>query len=156
MKYLLFATTLALAPALVCAQNKSATMPIDLVADSGFYDQMAGIAVYEGNVRAKQGDATIWAHKITITLKNNAADVIEAIGNKKSLVRFEFKGDKQPIKGQGQKATYQVPKKIVTLSQNAKIEQGKDLIKGNKLTYDLSKEIIRGSRVQMTFLPNKK
>ncbi len=164
LKLLMFAGLASIAFCVASAQNttsgskaNSAGALIDLVADSGFYDQQAGRAVYEGNVRATQGLATIWADKVTITLKNNAADSIEATSkSSKKLVRFEYKGKKQPIKGQGRKALYQVSSKTVTLSGNAKIEQGKDVIKGNKLSYNLTKEVIKGSRVRMSFLPNSK
>lgn len=153
MKYLFLSLGLCLAPVISQAQD-SASMPIDLVADSGYYDQVAGIAVYEGNVKIAQGASTIWADKIKVTLKNNAAQLIEATSNGKGLVKFVYKGEKQPIKGQGNKATYKVPSKTVTLTGNAKVEQGKDVVKGNSLTYDLAKEVIKGSRVRMTFLPS--
>lgn len=139
----------------VMAQDSSG-MPIDLEADSGYFNQLAGRAVYEGNVKVTQGVATIWAHKITITMKNNTAERLEAVGNGKKPVRFKYTGNKQPINGQGNKVVYQVPNKIVTMTGNAKVEQGKDVIKGKTLTYDLSKEIIKGSRVRMTFQPSKK
>ncbi len=155
MKKVLLAIGFCLSAFAIQAQD-SASQPIDLVADSGFYDQMAGVAVYEGNVRAKQGAATIWADKVTITLKNNAADSIVASSQNGKLVRFEYLGDKKPIRGQGQKAVYKVPTKMVELSGNAQIVQGQDVVKGNKLIYDLAKEIIQGSRVRMTFLPGSK
>lgn len=129
---------------------KSSAMPIDLVADKGTYDQATGLAVYEGNVKVTQGIATIWADKLTIILKNNTAERIEAIG---SPVKFEYLGDKQPIKGRGNKAIYEVVNKTITLTGNAVVEQGKDVVKGSELMYNLDKEIIRGSRVKMTFLP---
>lgn len=132
------------------ASSKSSSMPIDLVADKGSYDQLAGLAVYEGNVRVTQGISTIWADKITIILKNNAAESVEAIGKP---VKFEYLGDKQPIKGQGQKAIYNVVEKIITLSGEAVVTQGEDVIKGSQLTYHLDKELIKGDRVKMTFLP---
>lgn len=134
------------------AAGTSSTMPIDVIADRGSYDQLAGIAIYEGNVKVTQGVATIWSDKITITLKNNAAERLEATGKP---VKFEYKGEKQPIYGQGNQITYQVTNKIVSMLGNAEIKQGKDVIKGAKLTYNLDKEIIGGSRVKMTFLPSQ-
>lgn len=147
--------SLGLMVSLAVAQD-STSQPIDLQADSGYFDQQAGRAVYEGNVKVTQGVATIWAHKITIMMNNNTAERIEADSNKSKPVRFEYNGEKHPIKGQGQKAVYRVANKTVTLSGNAKVEQGKDVITGSKLTYDLSKEVIKGSRVRMTFQPGKK
>lgn len=126
---------------------------IDLVADKGSYDQQAGIAVYEGNVKVTQGVATFWADKLTIYLKNNTAERIEAVGKP---VKFNYKGEKQPIDGEGNHVVYKVLPKIVSLSGNAVVKQGKDTIKGKTLTYDLGKETIGGTRVKMTFLPAKK
>lgn len=132
------------------ATAKSSTLPIDLVADKGSYDQLAGIAVYEGNVKVTQGVSTIWADKLTIILKNNAAERIEGIGNP---VKFKFVGDKQPVYGEAKQAVYQVVTKKVTLTGDAVVKQGTDVVKGSVLTYNLDSEIIEGSRVKMTFMP---
>lgn len=129
---------------------KSTEMPIDLEADKGTYDQLAGLAVYEGNVKVTQGVATIWADKLTIVLKDNVAERIEATGKP---VKFEYLGDKQPIYGQGREAIYEVVDKTITLTGQAQVKQGVDMIKGTKLTYHLDQEIIQGKRVKMTFLP---
>lgn len=136
------------------AQNSSA-MPIDLEADSGYFDQQAGRAVYEGNVKVTQGVATIWAHKITIIMSNNTAERLEAEGSSQKPVRFQYTGNKQPINGQGQKVVYRVANKTVTMTGNAQVQQGKDVITGNALTYNLDREVIKGSRVRMTFQPGK-
>lgn len=132
---------------------KSSDMPIDLVADKGSYDQVAGVAVYEGNVKITQGIATIWADKVTIILKNNAAERIEADGKP---AKFEYIGDQQPIRGKAKHTVYEVADKTVTLTGDAEITQGKDVIKGKQLSYQLDKEIIKGSRVKMSFQPDKK
>lgn len=150
MKGFLLCSSLLLA-SIGFAQDK--TQSIDLVADKGTYDQQAGVAVYEGNVKVTQGVATFWADKLTIFLKNNTAERIEATGNP---VKFKYLGEKQPINGEGKKVVYHVLPKIVTLTGNAVVTQGKDTIKGKALTYDLAKEIIGGKRVKMTFLPVKK
>ncbi len=131
-------------------QPASSDMPIALEADEGTYDQQAGMAVYKGNVKVTQGVSTIWADKLTIVLKDNAAERIEATGNP---VKFKYAGDKQPITGQGKQAIYDVTDKIITLAGGAVVKQGTDMVKGDRLTYHLDKEIIRGKRVRMTFLP---
>lgn len=130
--------------------KKSTEMPIDLEADKGTYDQLAGLAVYEGNVKVTQGVATIWADKLTVVLKDNAAERIEATGKP---VKFQYLGDEQPIYGQGKEAVYEVISKTITLTGEAEVKQGEDTVKGSKLIYHLDKEIIQGKRVKMTFLP---
>lgn len=156
LTYVFFAIFCLLSTFVAAAQDTtdSSALPIDLEADEGTYDQLAGLAVYSGNVKIKQGASTIWAEKLTIILKNNAAERLEAEGNNNTPVRFEYQGNKQPINGKGDKVVYLVPKKTVTLSGNAEVTQGSDVIKGNQLTYDLAKEVIDGSRVKMTFLPS--
>ncbi len=128
----------------------STDMPIDLEADEATYDQEAGLAVYTGNVKVKQGASTIWADKLTIVLKDNAAERIEATGNP---VKFHYAGDEQPIEGQGKEALYELTTKTVTLTGNAIVKQGTDTVKGDRLSYNLDKEIIQGKRVKMTFKP---
>ncbi len=143
-----FITTTAIA-----ANNGAAgstDMPIDLEADSGTYDQIAGLATYKGNVKVTQGASTIWADKLTIVLKDNVAERIEATGNP---VKFKYAGDKQPIDGQGKQALYEVTSKTITLTGDAIVKQGIDVVKGTKLTYRLDQEIIQGQRVKMTFQP---
>lgn len=156
MKQIAVIVGLCLMPLLSMAQTASSSIPIDLEADSGYFDQLAGRAVYEGNVKVTQGVATIWAHKITIILKNGAAEQIEADGNSKTLVKFIYKGEKQPITGHGARAVYRVEEKTVTLSGDAEVKQGKDVINGKKLTYNLDKEVINGIRVRMTLQPSEK
>ncbi len=135
--------------------TKSTDMPIDLTADKGTFDQKKGIAIYNGNVKVTQGFSTIWADRMVITLKNNVAYLIEATGKKDVPVKFHYKGDKQPINGQGHKMVYKVPQKTVILTGNAVVEQGEDVVKGEVINYDLDKEVIGGKRVQMTFLPKE-
>ncbi len=146
-------TSFFIATTAIAAGNKAADstdMPIDLEADSGTYDQIAGLATYEGNVKVTQGVSTIWADKLTIVLKDNVAQRIEATGNP---VKFKYKGDKQPIDGQGKQALYEVASKTITLTGDAIVKQGIDVVKGTKLTYHLDQEIIQGRRVKMTFQP---
>lgn len=131
---------------------KSSALPIDLVADKGNYDPVAGLAVYEGNVVVTQGVATMRADKLTIYLVNNAAERLEVEGKP---AKFEYKGDKQPIYGEGLQGIYYVVEKKIKLSGNAMVKQGEDVVKGNVLTYNVDSEIITGNRVKMTFLPKK-
>ncbi|MPV86363.1 lipopolysaccharide transport periplasmic protein LptA [Ostreibacterium oceani] len=130
--------------------SDSTSLPIDLTADKGSYDQLAGVAIYEGNVKVTQGVSTIWADKLTIYLTNNAVERMVATGQP---AKFEYLGQQQPILGQGNTVEYTILDKIVTLTDNAQVEQGSDVIRGATLTYDLSQEIIGGSRVEMTFQP---
>lgn len=147
----LFITTAVVQAQDAAADNQASTaMPIDLVADKGTYDQLAGLAVYEGNVKVTQGVSTIWADKLVVVLKDNAAERIEATGKP---VKFQYLGDKQPIYGQAKEALYQVIDKTITLTGEAEVKQGEDIVKGTRLTYHLDAEIIQGQRVKMTFQP---
>ncbi|MBS9777470.1 MAG: lipopolysaccharide transport periplasmic protein LptA [Gammaproteobacteria bacterium] len=131
---------------------KSTTLPIDLIADKASYNQDTGIATYAGNIKVTQGSSTIWADKLTVTIKNNSAEILEASGNP---VKFEYQGKRQPVRGKALKVTYKIADKTITLSGSAEITQGKDKVRGALLAYNLDKETIRGSRVKMTFLPPK-
>ncbi len=152
LKNLLLTTSLLITTATIAAEKStdSTNMPIDLEADSGTYDQIAGLATYTGNVKVTQGVATIWADKLTIVLKNNVAQRIEATGKP---VKFKYKSDKQPIDGQGKQAIYEVSNKTITLTGDAIVKQGIDVVKGTELIYHLDQEIIQGQRVKMTFQP---
>ncbi len=132
------------------SSKDSTKQPIDVIADSGSYDQLKQIAIYQGNVEVTQGVSTIFADKITVHFKNNEAEEIIAIGKP---LKFVFKGDKLPIYGEGNNAKYIILSKTITLKGNAVITQGEDIIKGDTLTYDLLKEKIKGKRLRMTIQP---
>lgn len=161
MKYhLIFGFVLLISQSVLSAQETAKKTgdtlqpdsPIDLVADKGYYDQQSGIAVYEGNVVVKQAEMTIWSDKLTILVKDGVAEHIEAEGNP---VKFEYTGQGEMIKGRSKRADYEVASTLVTLTTDAVVIQGKDEVIGDKLTYNLSKETIGGSRIKMTFLPKK-
>lgn len=132
--------------------EQQSDMPIDLAADKGFYDQKTGVAVYEGNVVVEQAEMKVWSDKLVILLKEGAAEHIEAEGKP---VKFEYKGQDELIKGQAKRVDYEVVTTLVTLTGNAVVTQGDDKVTGDKLTYNLEKETIGGSRIKMTFQPKK-
>lgn len=132
------------------ATTSNASLPIDIVADSGSYDQQAGIAIYEGNVTISQGVATIHSDRLEIILVNNQVAKMIAIGRPATI---DYQGEKQPIYGEGNTLTYLVTEKTLELTENALVRQGEDEIIGSKLSYELDKEKITGERVKLTLQP---
>ncbi len=132
------------------ATTNNASLPIDIVADSGSYDQQAGVAIYEGNVTISQGIATIKSDRLEIILINNQVAKMIATGKPATI---DYKGEKQPIYGEGNTLTYLVSEKKLELTDNALVRQGEDEIIGSKLAYELDKEKITGERVKLTLQP---
>lgn len=130
--------------------SDNASLPIDIVADSGSYDQQAGIAIYEGNVVISQGVATIHSDRLEIILVDNQVAKMIAIGKPATI---DYQGETQPIYGEGNTLTYLVTEKTLELTDNALVRQGEDEIVGSKLTYQLDKEKITGERVKLTLQP---
>lgn len=131
-------------------EQSNASLPIDITADSGSYDQQAGYAIYEGNVIINQGVATIHSDKLEIILVDNQVEKMIATGTPATI---DYQGEKQPIYGEGNTLTYLVTEKTLQLTNNALVRQGKDEITGSKLSYQLDEEKITGERVKLILQP---
>lgn len=144
---------------------------VDIEADEFDYDGAKGIVHAKGNVIVTQEDVTIKSGrglyekaKQTITLfdgvvmekdgiyltcetavANSLKNTLEAIGT----VNYTFKD----IKGTAGKAFYDMKKNEVELSENPVAYQGRELVKGERVIIDLTKNkvITRGkARVKLS------
>lgn len=131
--------------------NPYQQLPINLQADAGEFDANTGIATYTGNVSISQGDMHLKGDKVVIRLSDGEVATLEAWGNLASF-RYVPQGE-PPIDGKGEYMKYNVSASTVEISKQAHVKQGANETKGERLTYHLKEDIVRGKAVRMTFQP---
>lgn len=117
----------------------SENAPVEIEADSLEVRKNDGVAVFAGNVKARQGDVTITGTSMRVHYDEaSKTDDGEAPG----ISRIEIDGDVLVTAGNekasGDLAVYDLPKKTVTLrGENIEIRSGEHVLRGKKLTYRL-------------------
>ena len=104
------AAALALAAPLAAALPEDRNQPIHLEASRGQLDQKTGISVYEGNVVITQGSMRLTADTVTIYVKDNNFQRMEATGAPANL-RYRPTADKPEIQGASQRVEYDVARR---------------------------------------------
>ena len=134
--------------------------PVNIEADTVMFDNEKGIADYQGNVVVIQGSLEIRADKVNIQAPEHEITLIVATGSPVKL--HQKMDDGEIVQGQGNKVTYKVKNKRIILVNDAKLEQGKDIITNNYIEYlPDSGELFAGGkkgsgRVKAIFHPTNK
>lgn len=150
-KRFLFAGLIILLSPILFAQKSNE--PIKLKADSGEYDGIKQVATYSGNVEIEQANMKLNGDKVLVYFQDNEVIKVEAYGRP---AKFAYKPDNEPtIHGQSNFMQYDVKNKKVSMKGNAKIKQGVNQTTASSLNYDLKKERVKSSQVQMIFQPKK-
>lgn len=153
-----FALALALASPLVAALPEDRSQPIQLEASRGQIDQKTGVSVYEGNVVITQGSMRLTADTVTIYIKDDNFQRMEATGNPANL-RYKPTADKPEIQGVSKRVEYDVASARIIMSGGAKLTQGQDAFSGDRVEYDLKDDVVRArgagdkGRIQFTIQP---
>ena len=153
-----FGLVLALVAPLAVALPEDREQPIQLEANRGQLDQKTGVSVYEGNVVITQGSMRLAADTVTIHVKNNNFERMEAVGNPVNL-RYKPTVSKPEIQGTSKQVEYNVSDAKVVMTGNARLVQGQDVFTGDRMEYDLKQDVVRArsasenGRVQFTIQP---
>ncbi len=133
----------------------SDAQPIDITADRLEADDAARKILFLGHVVAKQGEMTLYAREMTVFLQQEG----------EGIERIEAAGDVRIVQGErvatGEKGVYLQREGKITLTGNAQVHQGKDIVAGDEIVVFLQEEksIVKskeGSRVRATFHPQDK
>jgi lipopolysaccharide export system protein LptA len=114
-------------------------LPVEVNADSLEVIQDNQKAIFSGNVVAKQGTLNISANKMTVyyTKKDGKEDK-----EQNSVSKVEAEGNvflSTPTEtAQGQTGLLDVKQNVVTLSGNVVLTSGKNVVKGEKLVYNVT------------------
>ena len=149
-----------LIPSISWGLSKDIEQPVNIEADTVMFNNEKGIANYQGHVIIVQGSLEIRADKVNIQAPDH--EIVSIVATGKPVKMQQTMDDGQLVKGQGNTITYQVKGKKIILTGKAKLEQGKDMISNNNITYlPASGELKAGGkknsgRVKAVFHPSNK
>lgn len=133
------------------------TLPIHIQADSAVFNDQTGISVYSGHVRIAQGETVITADKVTVHAPNRRVERLEAEG---TPVHLRSVGkDGRELNAEARRMRYFVRERRAELLEQARLWQGEDEFRGNRIVYDLARETLdaagsgQGSRVEVILSP---
>jgi lipopolysaccharide export system protein LptA len=167
----LVAALLLVGAAPVCAKGRSggilpgATAKDPLNIDAGkldYFDQEQKL-VYSGSVIVTNGPSTLKASRITIFLEGKGAAAAGATSNDR-VKHIEADGPVTLVSkdqvGTGDHGSYDKAENKVYLSGNVTLTQGDNIVKGERLVYDVTSGVAsiqgggaQGGRVRSTFMP---
>ena len=152
------AVALTLASPLAAALPEDRNQPIQLEASRGQMDQKTGVSVYKGNVVITQGSMRLTAETVTVYVRDNNFQRMEATGNPTTL-RYKSTTDKPELQGASQRIEYDVAGAKVIMSGSARLTQSQDTFTGDRVEYDLKDDVVRArgagdnGRIQFTIRP---
>jgi|SRR5690554_2936474 lipopolysaccharide transport periplasmic protein LptA len=120
--------------------------PIHISANSAQLDRKQRTATYTGDVKLKQGTLEISADRITIHTNNN--DKVEKMEAHGSPARYQQKPaeNQATITAQANSIRYTLTNEHLLLLENAFLEQENGAsISGNRIDYDIRKEIMKAA-----------
>ncbi|MBL0317918.1 MAG: lipopolysaccharide transport periplasmic protein LptA [Alphaproteobacteria bacterium] len=128
---------MALTSPLALAAEKDSSKPVEINSDSLSVNQEKHLATFLGNVEAVQGSVIIRSEKMIVHYRDkkdnndqSAVSLIEVIGKVFLTTEKET--------ASGRQGEYNVDKKLVTLDGNVILTQGKNVIKGDHLVYNMA------------------
>ncbi len=135
-------------------------LPINISSDKMEILDQKGTVHFVGHVKAVRGEMTIEADDVVVYYTTEEVEGKE----KRVMQRIVAKGHVKVTKGDkvaiGEKAVYDRPKEIVTLSGNAQVWQGKNRVSGAEIVFFINEDrsIVKrgaGQRVEATVFPSQ-
>lgn len=155
----------ALLPATAQALESDASAPVQVETDRFDLDNKAGSAVYEGDVRIRQGSMKLNGNRVE--LYRNAEGKLSravAVGNR-AYIEQKPSPEENLMKGWGKRIVYHVAERRVELIDQAELHQGNDTFDGGFLEYFLDRRVVQArstadgvegnQRVRMTLEPEQ-
>ncbi len=144
----------------LAAKAKRPSPPINISSDRMEILDKQGTVHFMGHVRAIREQMVLEADDVVVYYATEEVDGKKKKVLKKIVAEGHVKvteGDKVAI---GDRAVYQRPKEIITLSGNAQIWQGKNRISGGEIVFFINenRSIVRrakGQRVEATVFPRQ-
>lgn len=127
--------------------ESDADAEMTIQSDRAEFDRMTGIAIYTGRVVMEQGTLLIKADKITLYSDTDQKLKKSVAVGKPAHYQQLMDGDESPTKALGQTITYLADKKIITLLEDAFLEQEGNSFSGSEIIYDITNENIKAKGV---------
>lgn len=142
--HLLMLSTLALAPALpALAFNLDSNEPIRVTADSARLDDTQGTAVYQGNVKVRQGGILLTADRVDVYRNAAGLDRIDAHGQPATYHRPASQTETE-IDAEALLIHYSTGDNLLRFEQEAVVKQGGDEFRGALINYDTANRVVTG------------
>lgn len=130
---------------------------LELTADSVEYDIKSGISTYKGNVLIRQGRIQVRGSLIEV-FRGEGAPSRVYVREGPGEVRWQIE-EGRAIEGYADTLDYNAVERTLRLKGNARIKDHLREIKGDDITYDLNRQIMRadspkGGRVRMVIQPD--
>lgn len=162
--WLLAGSLLLVASGTADAQEHDASQPINVVADRLDLDDLAGTAVYTGDVDIRQGALQVTGDRVEIR-RNDAGEVslITATGER-AYVEQRPAAEEDLMRGWGRTIIYHVAERRVELIDQAELHQARDTFDGGYVEYFLDRRVVQArsdidgsepQRVRMTLNPEQ-
>ena len=118
--------------------DEESRSPISVNADYAERDEKTGQTRYEGNVEITHGKIKIYADTVEIQYKNKKASSMLCKGFPSS---FEYsRSDQELVSAKAKQIEYSIDSRILSLKNEAALENNGTLIKGDSIKYDLKSE----------------
>ncbi len=141
--------------------------PIRIQSDTAELDEKQGVSIYRGRVTITQGSVKIRADKVTVESDNEGVKKIIAVGQP-AHYEHKPKPDEPMVKARGEIIQYMATEDKVVILKNARLEQDHNVFQGDRINYDISKQLVKahskgttktgntGKRVEIVIQPKKK
>ncbi|HEY0634245.1 MAG TPA: lipopolysaccharide transport periplasmic protein LptA [Gammaproteobacteria bacterium] len=143
------------------ALEEDRNQPISLKAERVEINHKDGISTYEGGVELQQGSLWISAARIVVRSKGSEVTRIEADGTP-AKIRQRPAPDKEEIRAEARHMEYDLQAATVRLSGQAHLWQESNEFRGETITYDSQRGLVRASgseqkkeRIEVIIQPRK-
>ena len=145
---LILGSLCALLPAISLALPSDRDQPIHIQADTADLDDKKGTAIYRGDVIITQGTLKITGHTVTlIQNKSGELDYFKSVGGPAYYEQVPAEGDDK-LQAWGNSIEYYVGKDQIVITDQARVKQGGNTSRGEKITYDIKQELVNIGRAQ--------
>lgn len=130
---------LTMSPAV--AFDLTSDSPISINADSARLDDSKGEATYTGDVVVTQDQTRLTADRVVLYRDQAGVQRIEAFGTP-ARYQHPAMGDQAETDAQALKISYTAKDSLLTLEQEAVIEQAGNIFRGDRIEYDTTARIV--------------
>ena len=137
----LIAIALALLPLQLSAFTADGNEPIKIQSDKAELDEQKGVSTYTGDVIITQGTTVLKSDTVVIYNSPEGLVKIEAFGTPAQFSQQDTETS-PPTHAYGNTIIYTRADERLTLTENAKLEQGKNTFRGKEIIYNTVTRIV--------------
>lgn len=129
----------------VAAQSDDASQPIRIQANAATLDDNKNLAVYTGNVIITQGSMQLTGSRVTLTL-DNAGEVQKLVSTGSPATFRQTPAGGKQVDARASTIEYHADTERVYLIENAFLEQAGNTFQGQRVNYDIRRQIVDAGR----------